>query len=69
MKVTKTSPKPAFQPIELKITIESLEELTNLHCILHEYEDIASCLENYKVLPGEDAAFFETVLRKLQEAL
>ena len=27
MKVTKTSPQPVFQPIELKITIESQEEL------------------------------------------
>ena len=30
MKVTKTSPKPVFQPIELKITIESQEELHDL---------------------------------------
>lgn len=30
MKVTKTSTQPAFQPIELKITIESQEELHDL---------------------------------------
>ena len=30
MKVTKTSTKPVFQPIELKITIESQEELHDL---------------------------------------
>lgn len=69
MKVQKSTTQSAFQPVELKITIESQEELTKLRCILHEYEDIASCLENYDVLLGEDAAFFETVLRKLQEAL
>ena len=30
MKVTKTSAQPVFQPIELKITIESQEELHDL---------------------------------------
>ena len=30
MKVTKTSTQPVFQPIELKITIESQEELHDL---------------------------------------
>ena len=30
MKVTKTSTQPVFQPIELKITIESPEELHDL---------------------------------------
>ena len=30
MKVTKTSTQPAFQPIEIKITIESQEELHDL---------------------------------------
>ena len=30
MKVTKTSTRPVFQPIELKITIESQEELHDL---------------------------------------
>lgn len=30
MKVTKTSTQPVFQPIELKITIESQEELNDL---------------------------------------
>ena len=30
MKVQKTSTQPAFQPIELKITIESQEELHDL---------------------------------------
>ncbi len=30
MKVTKTSTQPTFQPIELKITIESQEELHDL---------------------------------------
>lgn len=30
MKVTKTSTQPVFQPIEIKITIESQEELHDL---------------------------------------
>ena len=34
MKVTKTSTQPAFQPIELKITIESQEELKAMENML-----------------------------------
>lgn len=36
MKVQKTSPQPAFQPIELKITIESAEEYRAI-------KEMASC--------------------------
>ena len=36
MKVTKTSPQPTFQPIELKITIESAEEYQAI-------KEMASC--------------------------
>lgn len=36
MKVTKTSTQPAFQPIELKITIESKEEYVAI-------KEMASC--------------------------
>lgn len=36
MKVTKTSPQPTFQPIEIKITIESAEEYQAI-------KEMASC--------------------------
>lgn len=69
MKVQKTTTQPEFQPVELKITIESQEELIKLRGILKEYEDIANLLGYNNVLTGTEASFFETILRELQEAL
>jgi hypothetical protein len=46
MKVTKTSPKPVFQPIELKITIESQEELHDLLVFSSLSSDIRGVLSN-----------------------
>ena len=46
MKVTKTSPKPAFQPIELKITIESQEELHDLLVFSSLSSNIRAVLSN-----------------------
>ena len=46
MKVTKTSPKPAFQPIELKITIESQEELHDLLVFSSLSSEIRGVLSN-----------------------
>ena len=46
MKVTKTSPKPAFQPVELKITIESQEELHDLLVFSSLSSEIRGVLSN-----------------------
>ena len=46
MKVTKTSPKPAFQSIELKITIESQEELHDLLVFSSLSSEIRGVLSN-----------------------
>ena len=46
MKVTKTSPKPVFQPIELKITIESQEELHDLLVFSSLSSEIRGVLSN-----------------------
>ena len=46
MKVTKTSPKPIFQPIELKITIESQEELHDLLVFSSLSSEIRGVLSN-----------------------
>ena len=43
MKVAKTSTQPAFQPIELKITIESQEEL-------HDFLVFSSLSSNIRVV-------------------
>ena len=46
MKVTKTSTKPVFQPIELKITIESQEELHDLLVLSSLSSNIRVVLSN-----------------------
>ena len=46
MKVTKTSTQPAFQPIELKITIESQEELHDLLVFSSLSSEIRGALSN-----------------------
>ena len=46
MKVTKTSPKPAFQPIDIKITIESQEELHDLLVCSSLSSEIRGVLSN-----------------------
>lgn len=43
MKVTKTSTQPTFQPIEIKITIESQEEL-------HDFLVLSSLSSNIQVV-------------------
>ena len=60
MKVTKTSPKPAFQPIELKITIESQEELHDLLVFSSLSSEIRGVLSN--VCLDYDSA---TILKQL----
>ena len=46
MKVTKTSTQPVFQPIELKITIESQEELHDLLVLSSLSSNIRGVLYN-----------------------
>ena len=46
MKVTKTSTQPVFQPIELKITIESQEELHDLLVFSSLSSNIREVLSN-----------------------
>ena len=46
MKVTKTSTQPAFQPIEIKITTESEEELHNLLVLSSLSADIRAVLDD-----------------------
>ena len=46
MKVTKTSTRPAFQPIEIKITIENQEELHDLLVFSSLSSNIRAVLSN-----------------------
>ena len=63
MKVTKTSTQPAFQPIELKITIESQEELNHLKEICRNSVVVANvCNECADTLNPDSCDFLDVLL-------
>ena len=70
MKVQKTSTQPAFQPIELKITIESKEELHNLLVLSSLSADIRAVLTgNNGCVEYDVAATLEFLLDDIGECL
>lgn len=79
MKVTKTQSghseaaslqtEPAFQPIELKITIESAEELRVLRCITSPCNTHAHAMASYGNLPIEDKFYASSILAMLYNSL
>ena len=70
MKVTKTSTQPAFQPIELKITIESQEELNHLKEICRNSVDVSNvCNEHADMLSSDSCDFLDVLLNDIGECL
>ena len=73
MKVTKTSTQPAFQPIELKITIESQEELHDLLVFSSMSSEIRGVLSNvcldYVCLDYDSATTLKRLLDNIGECL
>ena len=70
MKVTKTSTQPAFQPIELKITIESREELNHLDEICRNSADVSNvCNEYADALSYDLCVFLDALLNDIGECL
>ena len=70
MKVQKTSTQPAFQPIELKITIESQEELNHLDEICRNSVDVSNvCNEYVDALSYESCVFLDALLNDIGECL
>ena len=70
MKVTKTSTQPAFQPIELKITIESQEELNRLDEICRNSVDVSNvCTDYVGALSYESCVFLDAILNDIGECL
>ena len=68
MKVTKTSAQPAFQPIELKITIESQEELHDLLVCSSLSSDIRAVISNV-CLNYDSATTLKRLLDDIGECL
>ena len=70
MKVTKTSAQPAFQPVELKITIESQEELNHLDEICRNSVDVSNiCNEYVDALNYDLCVFLDALLNDIGECL
>jgi len=70
MKVQKTSTQPAFQPIELKITIESQEELNHLDEICRNSVDVSNVCDEYvDALSYESCVFLDALLNDIGECL
>ena len=70
MKVQKTSTQPAFQPIEIKITIESQEELNHLDEICRNSADVSNVCNDYvDALSYESCVFLDALLNDIGECL
>ena len=69
MKVTKISTQSVFQPIELKITIESEEELHNLLVLGEASSGIRVLLEDSGCVEYDAAAAIELLLDDIVECL
>ena len=70
MKVTKITTQPTFQPIELKITIESQEELHHLDEICRNSVDVSNVCDEYvDALSYESCVFLDALLNYIGECL
>ncbi len=70
MKVQKTSTQPAFQPIELKITIESQEELNHLDEICRNSVDVSNVCDEYVAdLSYDSCVFLDALLNDIGACL
>ena len=70
MKVTKNSARPAFRPIEIKITIESQEELNHLDEICRNSVDVSNvCNEHVDALSYDSCVFLDALLNDIGDCL
>ena len=69
MKVTKTQSQPTFQPIELKITIESAEELRVLMNTMQANQTNAQAMVNDGTLNHDDAPLLSKMFAEIYEAI
>jgi len=69
MKVTKTQGQPVFQPIELKITIESAEELRVLKDITGNNHTNALALKNGGTIGTKDVTTTSLMFAEVYNSL
>lgn len=69
MKIQKSSTQPTFQPIELKITIESKEDMRNLIALGEVSSVIRDLLQDSGCVEYDAAATIEFLLDDILECL
>ena len=69
MKVTKTQLQPAFQPIELKITIESAEEYYVLRRIISYEKTVPKLLCDGSVITKEQVLLLRSIMLELSHCI
>jgi len=69
MKVTKTKSEPAFQSIELKITIESAEELRVLKDITCADAELLFLLLNSGIIDNKRAQIADDIINSIHKTL
>ena len=70
MKVQKTSAQVVFRPIEIKITIESQEELNHLGEICRNNVDVSNvCNEYVDALSYDSCVFLDALLNDIGDCL
>ena len=69
MKVTKTSTQPTFQPIEIKITIESEKEFCAILNLSSGYYSAPNTLVNQEEISEDNRKTVEEFLKQIYSTL
>lgn len=69
MKVTKISPQPKFQPVELKITIESEEELALFIILCNNSSTVSKSISEVEEIFLDQRDLLEEMLSGIGETL
>lgn len=69
MKVIKTSPQPTFQPIEIKITIESEEELDLFITLCGNSYTVSNSISSVEGISLDQRDLLEEMLSCIYKAL
>ncbi len=69
MKVTKTSTQPAFQPIELKITIERQEEYDLFFMLCSNSHTVGKAIAGVEDISSDEQDLLEEMLAGIYKSL
>ena len=69
MKVQKTSTQPAFQPIEIKITIESEEEFDLFIMLCNNSYNVSNSISSVEDISSDQKGLLEEMLSGIYKTL